>query len=247
MLSEMTSLEGRSCRSAALLFIARPLCFPAEESGVSLLQLIGDPLPEEVTRSYMPNGESAYVFTSAAVSGQPAVAHVPNPFHRHFSLLFHVKPSTPAAAVLFSITDGPQRIMYIAVKLGAVRSGRQRVQLFYTEPDAEASYEAASFEVPSMVGAWNRFSLAVYEERVTFYYGCDSVPQVLKFERSPDPMELDAGAGIFVGQAGGADGDKFQVPSSIIAAADQVAAVVCPRCGQKTRPRHFISNRCLTN
>lgn len=34
---------------------------------------------------------------------------------------------------------------------------------------------------------------------------------MVKFERSPDPMELDTAAGIFVGQAGGADTDKFQV------------------------------------
>lgn len=184
---------------------------PAVESGVSLLQLIGDPPPDAITRSYGPRGETAYVFTPAAVSGQPALAHVPNPFYRHFSLVFHLKPSSPAASVLFSITDGPQRLMYIAVKLSAVQSGRQKVQFFYTEPDSEASYEAASFNVPSMVDNWSRFSLAVFEEQVTFYQGCDSEPQVVKFERSPDPMELDGGAGIFVGQAGGADSDKFQV------------------------------------
>lgn len=101
--------------------------------------------------------------------------------------------------------------MYIAVKLSEVQSGRQKVQFFYTEPDSEASYEAASFEVPSLVDTWSRFSLAVLEEQVMFYQGCDSEPQVVKFERSPDPLELDQGAGIFVGQAGVADTDKFQV------------------------------------
>lgn len=101
--------------------------------------------------------------------------------------------------------------MYVGVKLSAVQSGRQRVQLFYTEPDSEASYEAASFEVASLVDKWSRFSLSVFDDQVTFYLGCDSEPQMKKFERSPDPMELDQGAGIFVGQAGGADPDKFQV------------------------------------
>lgn len=176
-----------------------------------MLQLIGDPPPDEITRGYGPRGEATYAFTPAAVSGQPALAHVPNPFHRHFSLIFHIKPTTPAASVLFSITDGRQRQMYIGVKLSAVQSGRQRVQFFYTEPDSEASYEAASFDVPSLVNTWTRFSLAVFEEQVTFYQGCDSEPQVMRFERSPDPMELDPAAGIFVGQAGGADADKFQV------------------------------------
>lgn len=176
-----------------------------------MLQLIGDPPPDEITKSYGPRGETSFVFTSAAVSGQPALSHVPNPFYRHFSLIFHIKPSTPAASVLFSITDGSQKLMYIGIKLSAVRSGSQKVQLFYTEPDSEASYEAASFNVPSLVDTWTRFSLSVFEEQVTFYQGCDSEPQVVKFERSPDPMDLDAGAGIFVGQAGGADADKFQV------------------------------------
>uniref|UniRef100_A0A3Q3KE47 Thrombospondin-like N-terminal domain-containing protein n=1 Tax=Monopterus albus TaxID=43700 RepID=A0A3Q3KE47_MONAL len=180
------------------------------DSGISLLQLIGDPPPDEIIRVSGPRDEAAFLFTSAAASGQPVLAHVPSPFYRHFSLLFHLKPSTPAASVLFSITDGPQKLIYIGVKLSAVQSGRQKVQFFYTEPDAEASYEAASFDVPSLVNTWSRFSLSVFEDRVTLYQGCDSEPQVVKFERSPDLMEFDAGAGIFVGQAGGADTDKFK-------------------------------------
>lgn len=188
-----------------------PFLRPAEESGVSLLQLIGDPPPHEIPRVTGPRGEPGFIFNRASVSGQPALAHIPNPFHRHFSLVFHIKPTSPDASVLFSITDGPQKIMYVGVKLSAVQNGRQRVQFFYTEPGSEASYEAASFEVPSMVETWSRFSLSVFDEQVTFYQGCDSEPQVVKFERSPDPMELDAGAGIFVGQAGGADADKFKV------------------------------------
>lgn len=176
-----------------------------------MLQLIGEPPPNGITKVYGSSGKTVYTFTSAAVSSQPAVVHVPNPFYRHFSLLFNVRPSTPAASVLFSITDGSQRLMHISVKLSEVRAGRQKVRFFYTEPDSEASYEAASFKVPSLVDTWSRFSLAVSEEWVTFYHGCDSVPQVAKFERSPDPMELDPAAVIFVGQAGGADADKFQV------------------------------------
>lgn len=176
-----------------------------------MLQLIGDPPPSQITKYYGPRGDATYYFTAAAAAGQPALSHVPNPFYRHFSLIFNIKPSSPAAAVLFSITDAPQKLMYIGVKLSAERSGRQKVQFFYTEPDSEASYEAASFDVPSMVDSWTLFSLSVFEDQVTLYQGCDSEPQVVKFERSPDPMELDPGAGIFVGQAGGADDDKFQV------------------------------------
>lgn len=178
-----------------------------------MLQLIGDPPPDPITRVNWPTGEVAYVFTRAAVSGQLALAHVPDPFYRHFSLIFHIKPTSRAAAVLFSITDGPQKFMYIGVKLSAEDSGRQKIQFFYTEPDSEVSYEAAAFDVPSIVNTWTRFSLSIFEDQVMFYLGCDSEPQVVKFERSPDPMELDKAAGIFVGQAGGADPNKFQVTS----------------------------------
>lgn len=145
------------------------------------------------------------------MAGQPALAHVPNIFYRHFSLIFNVRPSSPAAAVLFSITDGPQKLVYVGVKLSGEQAGRQKVQFFYTEPGSEASFQAASFDVPSLVNSWTRFSLSVFEDQVTFYHGCESEPQVIRFERSPDPMELDRGAEIFVGQAGNADSDRFRV------------------------------------
>lgn len=136
---------------------------------------------------------------------------MPNPFYRHFSLIFNVRPSSPAAAVLFSITDGLQKLVYVGVKLSGEQAGRQKVQFFYTEPDSEASYQAASFDVPSLVNSWSRFSLSVFEDQVTFYHGCETAPQVIRFERSPDPMELEQGAEIFVGQAGSADGARFRV------------------------------------
>lgn len=174
-------------------------------------KLIGDPPPDGITKTYSPEGGKTFLFTSAAAAGQLAYAHVPNPFYRHFSLIFHIKPSSPSAAVLFAVTDQFQKLMYVGVKLGAECSGRQKVHFFYTEPDSEASYEAASFDVPSMVDRWSRFSLSVLEDQVTFYMGCDLESQVVRFERSPDPMELEPSAGIFVGHAGGADKDKFQV------------------------------------
>ncbi|MEQ2206874.1 hypothetical protein XENOCAPTIV_004055, partial [Xenoophorus captivus] len=181
-----------------------------EESGVSLHQLIGDPPPDSITKVSGRVGEPAYRFTLAASSGQPARGHVPSPFYRDFTLIFNIKPSTPAASILFSITDSSQKLMYIGVKLSTVQSGHQKIQFFYTEPDSEASYEAASFNVPSLVNKWTLFALSVNDEQLRFYQECDTDPQVVRFERSPDPMDLDTGSGIFVGQAGGADPDKFE-------------------------------------
>lgn len=40
---------------------------------------------------------------------------------------------------------------------------------------------------------------------------CDTELEAVRFERSPDEMDLEAGAGVFVGQAGLADPDKFLV------------------------------------
>lgn len=175
---------------------------------------MGDPPPPQISRTEGPRGQLDFHFSGAAVAGQPALAHVPTPFYRHFSLIFNIRPSSPDAAVLFSITDGPQRLMYVGVKLSGEQAGRQEVQLFYTEPDSEASYQAASFHVPSLVNSWTRFALSVFEDQVTFYHGCEAELQVVRFERSPDPMELDPEARIFVGQAGKADAHRFRVGTS---------------------------------
>lgn len=101
--------------------------------------------------------------------------------------------------------------MYVGVKLSEVQGSNQNVILFYTEPDSEKSYEAARFPVPSTVDTWTRFAIAVRDDKVLFYLNCEAGPQVMRVERSPDDMELEAGAGVFIGQAGGADPGKFLV------------------------------------
>ena len=187
------------------------LSSPPDESGVSLLQLIGDPPPEEISRVEGPDRSPAYVFGPDANTGQLARAHLPSPFYRDFSLLFLLKPTSTKGGIIFSITDASQAIMYVGVKLSAVQGGKQNVVLYYTEPDSTESYVAATFAVPSLRDTWTRFSISVRDDKVVFYLNCDSDPQVVRFERSPDEMELEAGAGVFVGQAGGADPDKFLV------------------------------------
>lgn len=189
--------------------ISIPLLPFTAEKGVSLSQLIGYPLPDGITRSYEP--DSGFVFDQNSKTGQLARVHLPKSFYRDFSLMFNLKPTSTKAGVIFSITDTNQKIMYVGVKLTPVKDGKQNIILFYTEPDSQASYEAASFTVPSLVNYWTRFSLSVLDDKVTLYPSCDSEPKMLPFERSPDEMDLEPGAGIFVGQAGGADDDKFVV------------------------------------
>ncbi|KAE8299624.1 Collagen alpha-1(XVIII) chain Endostatin Non-collagenous domain 1 [Larimichthys crocea] len=180
-----------------------------EDSGVSLLQLIGDPPPSEITQVYGPDNSPGYVFGPDANTGQLARAHLPSPFYRDFALIFNLKPTSDRGGVIFSVTDASQQIMYVGVKLSAVEGGSQNVILYYTEPDSQRSYEGARFRVPSMKDTWTRFAIAVRDEKVMFYLNCDIDPQVMRIERSPDEMELEAGAGVFVGQAGGADPEKF--------------------------------------
>lgn len=178
---------------------------------MTLLQLIGDPPPREITQQFGPDGSPAYVFGPDANTGQLARAHLPNPFYRDFALIFHLKATSSRGGVVFSVTDASQQIMYVGVKLSEVRGRHQQVVLYYTEPDSQESYEAARFQVPSLVDTWTRFAIGVRGEEVRLYLNCDAEPQVMRFERSPDDMELEAGAGVFVGQAGGADPDKFLV------------------------------------
>lgn len=182
-----------------------------EDSGVYLLQLIGDPPPPEITQVDGPDNSHAYVFGADANTGQLARAHFPSPFFRDFALIFHLKSSSNKGGVVFSITDASQQIMYVGVKLSDVQGNNQDVILFYTEPGSEQSYEAARFPVPSTVDTWTRFAIAVKDDKVTFHLNCEAGSGVTRIERSPDDMELEAGAGVFIGQAGGADPGKFLV------------------------------------
>ena len=175
------------------------------------MQLIGDPPPNEITRVFGPDNSSRYVFGPDANTGQLARAHLPNPFHRDFSLIFNLKPTSDKGGVIFSVTDASQQIMYVGVKLSPVQGSEQSIILYYTEPGSQQSYEGARFHVPSMRNIWTRFAIAVRDDKVMFYLNCAAEPRVKRIERSPDDMELDTGAGVFVGQAGGADPDKFLV------------------------------------
>lgn len=180
------------------------------------MQLIGDPPPSKITQVYGPDNSPGYVFGPDANTGQLARAHLPSPFYRDFALTFNLKPTSNRGGVIFSITDASQQIMYVGVKLSGVQGRNQNVILYYTEPDSQQSYEAARFLVPSMVDTWTRFAIAVKDDKVMFYLNCDTDPQVVRIERSPDEMELEPGAGVFVGQAGGADPEKFLVRTCML-------------------------------
>lgn len=99
----------------------------------------------------------------------------------------------------------------VGVKLSAVERQSQDVIFYYSETGSEHSYEAARFQVASMTDTWTRFSIAVRDDKVAFYFNCDPSPEVKRIERSPDDMELDRGSGVFVGQAGGPDPEGFLV------------------------------------
>lgn len=178
---------------------------------MSLLQLVGDPPPDGVSKVFDNDNSPGYVFGPSSNVGQSAAAHLPNPFYRDFSLIFNIKPTSTKPGVIFSIGDPTQNIMYVGVKLSGVERGKQNIIFYYTEPDSQSSYEAARFSVPSMLNTWTRFSISVLNEQVSLYFTCDSDPQVVNFERSPDDMDLDDGAGVFVGHASGADSNKFLV------------------------------------
>lgn len=177
---------------------------------VSLLELIGDPPPEEILKIYGPDNNPGYVFGPSANTGQVARYHLPSPFYRDFSLLFHIQPTTPRAGMLFAITDSSQSIIYVGVKLSDLQMGKQQIIFYYTEPGSQSSYAAATFTVPTLLNQWTRFAISVEEDEVILYLDCEEHERV-RFERSPDEMELEEGSGLFVAQAGGADPDKYQV------------------------------------
>lgn len=190
-----------------------PLSLPFAENlstEVSLLELIGDPPPEEILKIYGPDNNPGYVFGPNANTGQVARYHLPSPFYRDFSLLFHIQPTTPRGGVLFAVTDSSQSIIYVGVKLSELQAGKQKIIFYYTEPGSPSSYAAATFTVPTLLNQWTRFAISVEEDEVILYLDCEEHERV-RFERSPDEMELEDGSGLFVAQAGGADPDKYQV------------------------------------
>ena len=111
---------------------------------MGLLQLLGDPLPEKISQIDDPHVGPAYIFGPDSNSGQVAQYHFPKLFFRDFSLLFHVRPATEAAGVLFAITDAAQVVVSLGVKLSEVRDGQQNISLLYTEPGASQTQDRKS-------------------------------------------------------------------------------------------------------
>lgn len=177
---------------------------------MGLLQLLGEPLPQRVTQVDDPDVGLAYAFGPDSSGGQVARYHVPSPFFRNFSLVFHVRPATAGAGVLLAITDSAQAVVSVGVKLSGVSDGHQHVQLLYTEPGAARTHTAASFRLPAFVGQWTRFALSVDGNTTALFVDCEEF-QRLPLARSRRGLELEPGSGLFVAQAGGADPDKFQV------------------------------------
>lgn len=182
---------------------------------VGLLQLLGDPLPQQVTQIDDPDVGPAYIFGPDANSGLVAQYHFPSPFFRDFSLFFHVRPATAGAGVLFAITDAAQAVVSVGVKLSTVSDSHQHVQLLYTEPGSTETHTAASFRLPAFVGQWTRFALSVDGNSAALFVDCKEF-QTVPLARSPQALVLEPGSGLFVAQAGGADPDKFQVTQGLL-------------------------------
>lgn len=194
-------------------------CFSSpEDDSVSLLELIGDPPPDEIPKVEGPDNKPGYLFGPDTNTGQLALAHFPSSFYRNFALIFSVKPTSDNGGVLFSITDSSQEIMHVGVRLSAVQEDKQEVVFYYTETDSEQSKEAARFHVPTMTETWNRFAISVRDDMVTLYLNCDGEPQVKRMKRSTEKMALKLGAGVFVGRNGGSKPDKFEVRTQDVTA-----------------------------
>lgn len=182
---------------------------------MGILQLLGDPLPQQVTQIDDPGVGPAYIFGPDANSGPVVQYHFPSPFFHDFSLFFHVRPATEGAGVLFAITDAAEAVVSVGVKLSGVSDGHQEVQLLYTEPGEAETHTAARFRLPAFAGQWRRFALSVEGNRVALFVHCKKF-QTVRLERSPEVLVLEPGSGLFVAQAGRADPDKFQVTPGLL-------------------------------
>lgn len=191
------------------------VCPERDSSGqLDLTELIGVPLPPSVSFITGFEGFPAYSFGPDANVGRLTRSFIPDPFYRDFGIVVTAKPGTRRGGVLFAITDALQKIVHLGVALAPVEDGSQRVVLYYTEPGAARTQEAASFKMGDLTGRWARFTLAVQGEEVRLYMDCEEHHRVA-FSRSPDGLTFQPSSGIFIGNAGGTRLERFVVSFSV--------------------------------
>ncbi|KAF4096145.1 hypothetical protein G5714_023748 [Onychostoma macrolepis] len=175
---------------------------------LDLTELIGVPLPPSVSFITGFEGFPAYSFGPEANVGRLTRSFIPDPFFRDFSIVVTARPSSRSGGVLFAITDALQRTVQLGVALAPVEDGSQSVVLYYTEPGAASTQEAASFKMGDLTGRWARFTLAVQGEEVRLYMDCEEHHRVA-FRRTPDALTFQPSSGIFIGNAGGTRLQRF--------------------------------------
>ncbi|XP_076827459.1 uncharacterized protein col15a1a isoform X2 [Brachyhypopomus gauderio] len=175
---------------------------------LDLTELIGVPLPPSVSFVTGFEGFPAYSFGPDANVGRLTRSFIPDPFFYDFAIIVTAKPTTRQGGVLFAITDALQKIVHLGVALAPVEDGSQRVVLYYTDPGAARTQEAASFKMGDLTGRWARFTLAVQGEEVKLFMDCEEHHRVA-FHRSQQRLTFQPSSGIFVGNAGGTRLERF--------------------------------------
>ncbi|XP_016107033.1 collagen alpha-1(XV) chain-like [Sinocyclocheilus grahami] len=207
-------LISRAITFLTVCFCSPGIAFQHSESErdssaqLDLTELIGVPLPPSVSFVTGLEGFPAYRFGPDANVGRLTRSFIPDPFYHDFSIVVTARPSSRHGGVLFAVTDALQKIIHLGVSLAPVEDGSQRVVMYYTEPGAAHTQEAASFKMGDLTGRWARFTLAVQGEEVKLYMDCEEQHRVA-FRRSPDPLTFQPSSGIFIGSAGGTRLERF--------------------------------------
>lgn len=177
---------------------------------LDLTELIGVPLPPSVSFITGYGGFPAYSFGPEANVGRLTRTLIPQPFYSDFAVTVTVKPNSDNGGVLFAITDAFQKTIYLGIRLSPVDDSTQRIIMYYTEPGAPISREAASFKVPVMTNKWNRFTMTVQENDIVLFMDCEEYQRV-QFQRSAQALFFEPSSGIFVGNAGATGLERFTV------------------------------------
>ncbi|XP_031440238.1 collagen alpha-1(XVIII) chain isoform X2 [Clupea harengus] len=203
-MQQRLAFHASCCRPGVLISINKR----GTKGQLDLTELIGVPLPPDVAFITGFEGFPAYSFGPGANVGRLARSFVPDPFFRDFAIIVTAKPTTRQGGVLFAITDAMQKVVHLGVMLAAVEDGTQRVVLYYTEPGAATTQEAASFKMGELTGRWARFTLAVQGHEVRLYMDCEEYHRVA-FQRSAGQLTFQPSSGIFVGNAGNTGLERF--------------------------------------
>ena len=160
-------------------------------------------------------GDSDVSAPAAAVFIAPSVGD-------DFSVGATIRSDTDAGGFLFAVVDSTESVIQLGVRVTSVGRTTSNVTLYLAaaaaadgDEDGEGTYASAvmaAFVLPSdeLVGRWVELALTDDGDRISLYVDCRRRETVTVYQRR-GPVTFVDGSIVYVAQAGGKFGQKFEV------------------------------------